>query len=105
MHAWLAVLLCTMSNAYRFVFECPNGHNINLQRKCTKEALSETEALEIFGDIEVSCEKLKCGWRGKASKAKASANITVQLDSFAYLLRARDCARDRAIVPQRITPR
>jgi hypothetical protein len=70
MHPRLAVLLCTMSNAYRFVFECPNGHNINLQRKCTKEALSETEALEIFGDIEVSCEKLKCGWRGKASKAR-----------------------------------
>jgi hypothetical protein len=64
------MLECNMSNAYRFVFECPNGHNINLQRKCAKESLSESEAIEIFGDIEVSCDKLKCGWRGKASKAR-----------------------------------
>jgi hypothetical protein len=59
-----------MSNAYRFVLECPNGHYINLQQKCSKEALSESEAIEIFGDIEVSCDKVKCGWHGKASKAR-----------------------------------
>jgi hypothetical protein len=64
------MLVWIMSNAYRFVFECPNGHNINLQRKCTKESLSETEALEIVGDVEVSCDKLKCGWHGKASTAR-----------------------------------
>jgi hypothetical protein len=64
------MLECNMSNAYRFVFECPNGHNINLQRKCTKESLSESEALELFGHIEVSCDKLKCGWHGKASNAR-----------------------------------
>jgi hypothetical protein len=64
------MLLWTVSNTYRFVLECPNGHYINLQRKCTKEALSETEALEMFGEVEVFCEKLKCGWHGKASKAR-----------------------------------
>ncbi len=64
------MLLWSMSNAYRFVLECPNGHYINLQRKCTKEALSETEALDLVSDIDVSCEKVKCGWRGKASKAR-----------------------------------
>ena len=64
------MLLWTMSNAYRFVLECPNGHYINLQRKCSKESLSETEAIDLVGDIEVSCEKLKCGWRGKASKTR-----------------------------------
>jgi len=64
------MLLWTMSNAYRFVLECPNGHYINLQQKCSKESLSETEAIDLVGDIEVSCEKLKCGWRGKASKTR-----------------------------------
>jgi len=59
-----------MSNAYRFVLECPNGHNINLQRKCRKESISETEAMEILGDEEVSCEKPNCGWHGKASKVR-----------------------------------
>jgi hypothetical protein len=64
------VLLWSMINAYRFVLECPNGHNINLQRKCERESLSETEAMEIFGDEDVSCRKLDCGWQGKASKAR-----------------------------------
>jgi hypothetical protein len=59
-----------MSNAYRFVLECPNGHSVNLQRKCSRESLSEIEAMKIFGDEEVSCQKPNCGWPGKASKAR-----------------------------------
>jgi hypothetical protein len=59
-----------MNNAYRFVLECPNGHNINFQRKCTKNSLSETEAMAIFGHEEVSCQGVKCGWHGKALKAR-----------------------------------
>jgi hypothetical protein len=60
-----------MSQAYRMVFECPKGtHNINLQKKCTKPSLSETEAMEMFGDEEISCVNPNCGWHGKASKTK-----------------------------------
>jgi hypothetical protein len=60
-----------MSKAYRIVFACPkDGHNINLQRKCSKPALSEIDAMKIFGDEEVSCENPRCGWHGKASKTR-----------------------------------
>jgi hypothetical protein len=64
------VLVWCMNNAYRFVLECPKGHNINIERKCSRESLSETEAMQMFGDVELSCQKLKCGWRGKASTAR-----------------------------------
>jgi len=59
-----------MSLAYRIVFECPNGHYINLERKCHQASLSEAEAMKIFGDEELSCANHSCGWHGKASKAK-----------------------------------
>jgi hypothetical protein len=59
-----------MRNAYRFVLECPRGHSINLERKCSKESLSESEAIEIFGEVELSCQRLNCGWQGKVSKAR-----------------------------------
>jgi hypothetical protein len=60
-----------MSLAYRIVFECPKGrHNINLQKKCTNRSLSEVEAMKIFGDEEISCMSLNCGWHGKASKTR-----------------------------------
>jgi len=59
-----------MSQAYRMVFECPNGHNVNLQRKCSKPSLSETEASKMFGHEQISCSHRDCGWRGKASTAR-----------------------------------
>jgi len=59
-----------MNNAYRFVLECPNGHNINLQRKCSKDSLSETEAMKILGHEDISCQEAKCGWQGKALKTR-----------------------------------
>jgi hypothetical protein len=46
------VLPWVMSLAYRIVFECPNGYNINLQKKCGNVSLSETEAMKLFGDEE-----------------------------------------------------
>jgi hypothetical protein len=52
------------------VFECPNGHSVNLQRKLTKSSLSEDEAGKIFGNEQISCPYPDCGWRGKASKAR-----------------------------------
>jgi hypothetical protein len=56
---------------YRIVFECPKGHpNINLQKKCSNVSLSETEAKKKFGDMELSCTSLNCGWHGKGSKTK-----------------------------------
>ena len=59
-----------MSLAYRIVFECPKGgHNINLQKKCSTR-LSEAEAMEMFGDEQLSCSNPTCGWHGKASKAR-----------------------------------
>jgi hypothetical protein len=64
------VLRWIMSLAYRIVFECPNGHNINLQKKCGNVSLSETEAMKLFGGEELSCPYANCGWHGKASKAK-----------------------------------
>ena len=64
------MLAWTMSLAYRIVFQCPNGHNINLEKKCGKVSLSETEALKLFGGEELSCPDADCGWRGKASEAK-----------------------------------
>jgi hypothetical protein len=51
-----------MSLAYRIVFECPNGHNINFQKKCTKPSLSETDAGKIFGNEKISCGHPDCGW-------------------------------------------
>ena len=60
-----------MNKAYRLVFACPKGnHYINLQRKCLKPALSEIEAMKMFGDEDISCESPKCGWHGKASKTR-----------------------------------
>jgi hypothetical protein len=60
-----------MSQAYRIVFECPKSHhNINLQRKVSKSSLSDDEAIQMFGEEEISCVNEKCGWRGKASAAK-----------------------------------
>ncbi len=65
------VLLCGMSKAYRVVFQCPkDGHNINFQKKCSKASLSDDEAMELFGDEQLSCTNPNCGWRGKASKAR-----------------------------------
>jgi len=64
------VLPSIMSLAYRMVFECPNGHTINLQKKCGKASLSETEAMRLFGDEGLSCPYANCGWHGKASDAK-----------------------------------
>ena len=65
------VLLWNMSKAYRVVFECPKSrHNINLQRKCANASLSETEAMQMFGDEEISCTNPNCGWHGKASATK-----------------------------------
>ena len=62
---------CTMSRAYRVVFECPKDrHNINLQKKSSKASLSETEAMEMFGDEEIACSNPSCGWNGKASKSR-----------------------------------
>jgi len=61
----------TMSQAYRVVFECPkSGHNINLERKCSKMSLSEAEAREIFRNEEISCTHPNCGWSGKAYRTK-----------------------------------
>jgi hypothetical protein len=60
-----------MSKAYRIVFACPkDGHNINLQRKCSKPALSENDAMKIFGEEEIACENPRCGWHGKVSKTR-----------------------------------
>ena len=60
-----------MSLAYRIVFECPSDHhNINLQKNCTTVSLTENEAMTIFGDEGLSCPNPRCGWYGKASKAK-----------------------------------
>lgn len=64
------MLLWIMSLAYRIVFECPNGHNINLQRKCGNVSLSEDDAMKLFGDEELSCTNANCGWHGKASQTK-----------------------------------
>src|SRR6516165_10849060 len=55
------VLPLLMSLAYRIVFECPNGHNINLQKKCGSVSLSETEAIKLFGDEDLSCLHANCG--------------------------------------------
>jgi hypothetical protein len=59
-----------MTNAYQFIFECPSGHSLHFERKCDRESLSQTEAMEMFGDVELSCQRLKCGWQGKASTAR-----------------------------------
>ena len=64
------MLLWIMSLAYRIVFECPKGHNINLQKKCGNVSLSEADAMKLFGDEELSCSNANCCWQGKASKAR-----------------------------------
>lgn len=64
------MLVWFMSLAYRIVFECPNGHYINLQKMCPSVSLTEDEAMKLFGDEDLSCTKPDCGWHGKASKAR-----------------------------------
>jgi hypothetical protein len=59
-----------MNNAYRFVLQCPNGHDLSIQRKCDKDLLSDSEAMEMFGDEIVSCPKAHCSWQGKVLKAR-----------------------------------
>lgn len=62
---------CDMSRAYRVVFECPKDrYTINAQKKSSKASLSEDEAMEMFGNDEITCSNPSCGWRGKASKTK-----------------------------------
>jgi hypothetical protein len=64
-------MAATMSNAYQFVFACPKGgHIISLPRKCSNVSLSEIEAMGLVGKENIICEHAKCGWRGKAAKAK-----------------------------------
>jgi hypothetical protein len=61
----------SMSRAYRVVFECPKDrYNINAQKKSSKASLTEDEAMEMFGNDEISCSNPSCGWHGKASKTK-----------------------------------
>jgi len=71
-----------MSRAYRIVFECPKGHHINFQRKCSAASLSEIEAIEMFGDEQISCT---CGWHAKASKAKV-----LRILPFTWVLSTND---------------
>ena len=60
-----------MSLAYRIVFECPKDrHNINLQKKCSNRSLSETDAMKMFGNEDISCTNPACGWHGKASRTR-----------------------------------
>jgi hypothetical protein len=59
-----------MSQAYRIVFECPRGHQINFQRKVSKASLSDSEAMDMFGDEQIVCTQANCSWRGRASSAK-----------------------------------
>jgi hypothetical protein len=33
-------------------------------------SLSEIDAMNLFGEEEISCESPKCGWHGKVSKTK-----------------------------------
>jgi hypothetical protein len=60
-----------MSKAYRVEFLCPKGtHTINLQRRCSKPSLSESEAMKLCANEELACARPNCGWRGKASHTK-----------------------------------
>jgi hypothetical protein len=59
-----------MVNAYQLILQCPNGHSITLQRKCSKRSLSEAQAMELVGRDEISCQSPKCSWHGTASKVK-----------------------------------
>lgn len=66
-----SVLSLGVNKAYQFVFVCPKGgHDITLQRKCSRTSLSEPEAMELFGREVISCTNPHCGWRGKALKAE-----------------------------------
>jgi hypothetical protein len=74
-------------NAYSVVFECPKGgHNINLQRKLSKTSLSVSEAMTIFGKLEISCPNETCGWHGKASRTKV-----IQITPFNWILASGNC--------------
>jgi hypothetical protein len=65
------VVLWRMNKAYRVVFLCPKGgHNINLQRKCSKATLSENEAMKMFRNEKISCSDPHCGWHGKVFQTK-----------------------------------
>ena len=77
------MLECNMSNAYRFVFECPNGHNINLQRKCTKESLLQSEALRAFRRNRSFLRQTQVRLARQGLERQASPDTAFQLDSFA----------------------
>lgn len=65
------MLLLVVNRAYQIVFKCPKGrHNINLQKRCAKSSLSEIEAMQMFGNEEISCSDPSCRWHGKASKSE-----------------------------------
>lgn len=60
-----------MSRAYQILFKCPKSrHTISLQKKCQKPALSQAEAMEMFGNEEIFCTDANCRWHGKASKSE-----------------------------------
>ena len=69
-----------MSKAYRVVFECPKGgHNINLQRKCTKPSLSEIEAMEMFENAGHHLHQSSLRLAGKSIEDKITPNPAFQL--------------------------
>ena len=66
-------------NAHSVVFERPKGgHHINLQQpKVSKSSLSVTEAMTMFGTLEISCSDPACGWHGKASRTKFKSRLSI----------------------------
>jgi hypothetical protein len=65
------VLRWHVNKAYQIVFKCPkSGHNINLQKKSAQASLSESEAMKMFGNEEISCSDPHCRWQGKASRTE-----------------------------------
>jgi hypothetical protein len=65
------MLKLTMSLAYRIVFECPKDRkNINLEKKCRSTSLTESDAMQMFGDEEIACTNPNCGWHGKARRTR-----------------------------------
>src|ERR1700731_4178831 len=65
------MLKLTMSLAYRIVFECPKDRkNINLEKKCRNISLSESDAMKMFGNEDITCTNPNCGWHGKASRTR-----------------------------------
>ena len=78
---FVTVVIMLVMKAYSVVFECPKGgHNINLQRKLSQPSLSATEAMTMFGNLEISCPDEVCGWHGKASSTKV-----VQIVPFTWI--------------------